>query len=134
MNEFRIFAHGVEFDPDAYLASAPLKFDGLWRKGESGRDHPKSSGVFKILGDGFAVPIPEQERIAIEYLSANREVLKALGQHPQVTTFVLGLQYHIDRPNIVGVLHGPAGAAYAAVHRYRHIADVLRHALPQARE
>jgi hypothetical protein len=30
MNEFRLFAHGVAFDPVAYLASAPLKFDGVW--------------------------------------------------------------------------------------------------------
>ena len=28
-------------------------------------------------------------------LSANREALKALSQYPGVTTFVLGLQYHI---------------------------------------
>ena len=95
MNEFRLFAHGVEFDPDAYLASSPLKFDGVWRKGESGHDHPKSSGVFKVLGDGRTVPIFQQERIAIEYLAANREALKALAQHSQVTTFILGLQYHI---------------------------------------
>jgi len=55
MNEFQVFALGDEFDPDAYLASAPLKFDGLWRKGESGRGHPKSSGVFKTLGDGLSI-------------------------------------------------------------------------------
>lgn len=97
MNEFRLFAHGVEFDPDAYLASAPLKFDGVWRKGESGHNHPKSSGVFKVLGDGRTVPILEQERIAIQFLSANREALKALAQHPQVTTFILGLRSTLCR-------------------------------------
>src|SRR4051812_47588628 len=95
MNEFRLFAHGVEFDPDAYLATAPLKFDGVWRRGESGHDHPKSSGVFKVLGDGRTVPFFDQERIAIEYLSANREALKVLAHYPGVTTFILGLQYHI---------------------------------------
>lgn len=95
MNEFRLFAHGVDFDVDAYLATAPLKFDGVWRKGESGHNHPKSNGVFKLLGDGRTVPIFEQERIAIEYLSANRDGLKALSRNPQVTTFILGLQYHI---------------------------------------
>ena len=57
MNEFRLFAHGDDFDPDDYLATAPLKFDGVWRKGESSPDHPKSSGVFKTLGDGFTVSI-----------------------------------------------------------------------------
>ena len=95
MTEFRLFAHGVEFDPDACLASSRLPFDGVWRKGESGHDRPKSSGVFKVLGDGRTVPTSEQERIAIEYLAASREALKALARHPQVTTFILGLQYHI---------------------------------------
>src|SRR5438094_10563540 len=96
MNEFRLFAHGVDFDPDAYVASTPLKFDGVWHKGESGHDHPKSSGVFKVLGDGQKVPLSEQEKIAIEYLSTNREALKALTKYPGVTTFILGLQYHIE--------------------------------------
>jgi hypothetical protein len=50
MNEFRLFAHGPGFDADAYLVSAPLSFDGVWHKGESGPDHPKSNGVFKVLG------------------------------------------------------------------------------------
>jgi hypothetical protein len=95
MNEFRLFAHGVEFDPDAYLASSALTVDGVWRKGESGRNHPKSSGVFKVLGDGRTLPLFEQERIAIEYLSANREALETLARHPQVSTFILGLQYHM---------------------------------------
>jgi hypothetical protein len=96
MNDFRLFAHGVAFDPDAYLASAPLKFDGVWHKGETGRDHPKSSGVFKILSDEGALPIVEQERIAIEFLSTNREALEALAAFPGVTTFILGLQYDIE--------------------------------------
>ena len=110
MNEFRLYAHGVEFDPDAYLASAPMKFDGVWRKGEgAGHDHPKSSGVFKVLGDGCTVPTSEQEQIAIEYLSANREALKALAEHPQVTTFILGLQYHIVlEVNTAGFGMGPS--------------------------
>ena len=96
MNEFRLFAHGEAFDPDAYLASTTLKFDGVWHKGESGHDHPKSSGVFKVLGDGRTVPTVEQELIAIDYLTANREPLKVLAREPGVTTFILGLQYHIE--------------------------------------
>jgi|GEM_PF-5436835 len=109
MNEFQLFAHGVEFDPDAYLSISPLNFDGVWHKGESGYDHPKSSGVFKVLGDGCTLPIFEQEQIAIEYLSANRDALKALAQHPHVTTFNLGLQYHIVLDaTIVGFCMGPS--------------------------
>jgi len=110
MNEFRLFALGVEFDPDAYLASAPLEFDGVWRKGESGRNHPKSNGIFKVLGDGPTVPLPQQERIALEFLAGNRDALRALAQYPGVTTFILGLQHHIDlerRKNLVAFCVGP---------------------------
>ena len=96
INEFRLFAHGEAFDPNAYLAITTLKFDGVWHKGESGHDHPKSSGVFKVLGDGSTLPIFKQEQIAVEYLTANREALKALAQAPGVTTFILGLQYQIE--------------------------------------
>src|SRR5262245_52989606 len=103
MNEFRIFAHGVAFDLDTYLASAPLKFDGTWRRGEVANDHPKSNGVFKILGDGQQLPLYEQERIAIDYLTANRDALKALATYPGVTTFILGLQYLVELdPSTVG--------------------------------
>ena len=108
MNEFQIFALGDAFDPDAYLASAPLKFDGLWRKGESGRNHPKSSGVFKTLGDGLTIPLLEQELIAIEYLKENREALKALARHPQVTHFSLGLHYKVPGANVLGFCMGPS--------------------------
>jgi hypothetical protein len=109
MNEFRLFAHGETFDPDAYLTSTTLNFDGVWRKGDSGHDHPKSSGVFKMLGDGLTVPILEQERIAIEYLTANRNTLKALGNHPTVTTFIVGLQYHIELDETdMGFCMGPS--------------------------
>ena len=109
MNEFRLFAHGVDFDPDGYLASTALTIDGVWHKGEAGRDHPKSSGVFKVLGDGRMLPLFEQERLAIEYLAANREALEALAQHPQVTTFILGLQYHLAlEVNTIGFCMGPS--------------------------
>ena len=95
MNHFRLFAHGSTFDPDAYLATTTLKFDGVWHKGELGTDHPKSSGVFKALGEGSTVPLPEQEQIAIDYLNSHREALRELAQAPGVTTFILGLQYQV---------------------------------------
>jgi hypothetical protein len=98
-----LFAHGETFQPDTYLASAPFTFDGVWHKGESGRNHPKSSGVFKVLGDGRTLPLHEQERIAIDFLAANQAALKELAQFPGVTTFILGLQYHIDlKINLIG--------------------------------
>lgn len=109
INEFRLFAHGIAFDPDAYLATTTLKFDGVWLKGELRHDHPKSSGVFKVLGDGPTLPIFEQERIAITYLSVNREALQVLARTPGVTTFILGLQYHIKlEEGTVGFAMGPS--------------------------
>src|SRR5690242_20181644 len=61
MHEFRLFAHGADFDPDAYLASTQLAFDDVWRKGDRGGSHPKSSGVYKVLGDGKVLSIAEQQ-------------------------------------------------------------------------
>lgn len=109
-NHFEVFAHGVAFEPQVYLATTPLKFDGVWRKGESMvPNHPASSGVFKALGDGLTLPLWEQERIAIEFLASNRDALKALAQFPGITTFILGLQYHIvlESTSIVGFCMGP---------------------------
>ena len=57
MNEFRLFAHGEHFDPDAFLASSPLAFDGVWHKGEHCHDQPKTSGVYKVLGNGHELPL-----------------------------------------------------------------------------
>lgn len=109
MNHFRLFAHGEAFDPDAYLATTALTFDGVWHKGESGHDHPKSSGVFKVLGDGPTVPLFKQEQVAIDYLTANREALSALAREPGVTTFILGLHYQIRlEEGTVGFTVGPS--------------------------
>jgi hypothetical protein len=109
INEFRLFAHGKAFNPQAFLETTTLNFDGVWHKGELGHDHPKSSGIFKILGDGPTVPLEEQEQIAIDYLSANHDALKLLAQAPGVTTFILGLQYQVKlEENITGFAIGPS--------------------------
>lgn len=107
MNEFRLFAHGEHSDPEAFLASSPLGFDGVWHKGEHWHDQPKTSGVYKVLGDGHELPLNEQETIAIAYLSANRKALKTLAQIRDVTAFILGLQYN-DRisPQTIGFCMG----------------------------
>jgi hypothetical protein len=109
MNHFELFAHGVSFDPKEYLASTKLVFDKVWYKGEEGHDHPKSSGVGKSLGNGPSLPIFEQERIAIEYLVKNNHELKSLANFPGVTTFILGLQYHIELDeSTIGFCMGPS--------------------------
>jgi hypothetical protein len=90
---FELFALGDEFDVNTYLSSASLDFDNVWHRSEGGRP---TSGVGKRLGDGVALPLDEQQRIAVEYLSTNREALRELVKFPGVTTFILGLQYNIE--------------------------------------
>src|SRR5579862_2183939 len=89
---FELFALGDEFDVNTYLLSATLDFDNVWHRREGGRP---TSGVGKRLGDGAVIPLAEQERIAVEYLSANRDPLRELAKFPGVTTFNLGLQYNV---------------------------------------
>ena len=31
-SNFRLFAHGVAFDADAYFGVGPIEFDGIWHK------------------------------------------------------------------------------------------------------
>ena len=63
--------------------------------------HPRSSGLDICLHEGRPPPLPEQQRIAIAYLSANRDALAALVHFPGVETVILALQYPIEvRPNL----------------------------------
>ena len=101
MNQFRIFAHGEAFDIDAFLSTTTLRPDYVWRRGDQRRfacieSRQPTSGIEFVLGDGQQIPFCEQDRIAIEYLSANREELKALARFPGVTAFMLGLQYDFE--------------------------------------
>ena len=108
MNEFRLFAHGEAFAVDAFLASTSLRPTYVWRRGDQRRNacvessHP-TSGVELVLGDGLSVPLPEQEGIAIAYLTAHRDELRALARFPGVDTFILGLQHCTAlESNVVG--------------------------------
>lgn len=114
MSDFRLFAHGEAFNVDDFLASTTLRPDYVWRRGDQRRyacvesRHP-TSGVEFVLGDGQKVSIYEQEKTAIEYLSANREALQALAMQPGVTTFNLGLQYNVDLDlGMCGFCMGPS--------------------------
>jgi hypothetical protein len=114
MNYFGVFAHGEEFDVDAFLATTILRPDVVWRRGEQQRhacfeSRHATAGVEFTLGDGRSIPLPEQQRIAVSYLSANRDALKDLAARPGVTVFVLGLQYHIVlEPDVIGFCMGPS--------------------------
>ena len=114
MNHFTLFAHGEAFDVDAYVSKTSLRFDHVWRRGDQRRyacvpsKHP-TSGVERVLGDGSAIPLPQQQDIAVEFLSQNRRALLELAGQPGVDTFVLGLHYEIKlREGIVGVCMGPS--------------------------
>jgi hypothetical protein len=114
MNEFRLFAHGEEFDVDAFLASTTLRPDHVWRRGDQRRyacvesRHP-TSGVEFVLGDGRTVPFLEQDTIAVAYLELHRDELRTLARFPGVTTFNLGLQYRAAfESNAIGFCLGPS--------------------------
>jgi len=103
---FELFALGDDFDANAYLLSAKLNFDNVWHRREGGR---ATSGVGKRLGDGAMMPLSEQQRIAVEYLSANRDPLRELANFPGVTTFTLGLQYNVElKEGLRGFCIGPS--------------------------
>jgi len=111
-NQFIIFAHGEEFDADAFLAQTALTFDKSWRRGQpkypGGEVLHGTSGVQLALGDGRVIPIPEQERMACEFLQANRDSLRDLASWPGAVHRILGLQYHLElTPGIGGICMGP---------------------------
>ncbi|MGB2605830.1 MAG: DUF4279 domain-containing protein [Candidatus Sulfotelmatobacter sp.] len=83
-----IFAHGEQFDVDAFLAKAAPRPDFVWR-----REAPITSGVEFFLGDGRAIKLRDQEEVAIRYLRAHRDELRAIAEFPGVSAFVLGLVY-----------------------------------------
>ena len=123
MNYFTLFAHGDEFDVDAYLKTTSLKFDKVWRRGDL-RGHPDfiqnkhpTSGIEKELGPGRDLSMIDQDRIARDFLEANESELKALATFPRVDTFILGLHHHIDlTPSLRGFcLSASARLAYFAV-------------------
>jgi hypothetical protein len=89
-NEFRIFAHGDDFDVDSYLTTSTLHPDHVRRRRPQGL---RTTGVAFALGDGLSLRIFDQEKIAIAYLKEHKNELLALARHSGVETFILGLQY-----------------------------------------
>lgn len=109
-NFFKVFALGDDFDVDAFVATSSMVPSCIWRRGEprrGGRTFYPNSGVAYEIADGYSIPFPQQENIAIAFLKANRDSLRALGQFPGVTHFTLGLQYSADaQRNLVGFAIG----------------------------
>jgi hypothetical protein len=85
---FHIIAHGERLDVDAFLAKSTLRPDFIW-----GREAPLTRGVEFFLGDGRAIKLRDQEHMAITYLKANRDELRAIAEFSGVDAFILGLVY-----------------------------------------
>lgn len=99
MNSFGIFAHGVDFDVDAFLSSTQLVPSHVWRRGDVKRhscigSRYTNSGVEFLLGDGEALLFHQQDAIATDYLATHRDALRELAQRPGVDTFGLVLQHN----------------------------------------
>jgi len=109
-NCFKVFALGEDFDVDAFKATSSMVPSHIWRRGEpkKGRGSPyPTSGIAFEIGDGQVVPFLKQDDLAIAFLKAHRDQLKALGQFPGVTNFTVGLQYSAEaQRNLVGFSMG----------------------------
>jgi hypothetical protein len=111
-NQFTLFAHGETFDVDAFLKATSLTFDKVWRRGEpkvpGGPSLHGTSGVEKVLGDGTAILLSEQESIACEFVKANRDGLRTLASWPGADYRILGLQRHVElKRGVGGFVMGP---------------------------
>jgi hypothetical protein len=105
MSHFELFAHGEDFDVDAFLASTRLRFDFVWHRGENCYE---TSGASISLGDGKVLGLFEQERIGRAFLCTHRDALRDLASYPGVDTFILGLHYQVVATgSLSGLIIGP---------------------------
>ncbi|HEV2324989.1 MAG TPA: hypothetical protein VGS10_13650 [Terracidiphilus sp.] len=100
---FHIFALGEKFDVDAFLSQSTLRSTCVWRQMGNG----PTNGLELLLGDAQSLRLPEQEKIAIDYLKEHREELRALGNFPGVEALNLGFQYRAPS-RAIGVCVGPS--------------------------
>ncbi len=97
MNEFAILAQGPELDVDACLLSTTLQPTSVWRTGDvTEGGEITTSGLSVELGQGESHTLEEQFQIATEFLKANTDALRELGQTAGVQEFVLSLPVRID--------------------------------------
>jgi hypothetical protein len=117
VNFFHLFAHGEAFDPDAFLATTTLRPDHVWRRGEPRRGYENfeglpghaTGGVEFVLGDGRAILYPDQEEVALAFITANRDALKALSKFPGADHFIL--MFHYEREFDGDTVGGCVGAS-----------------------
>ncbi len=97
-----IFALGKSFDVDSFLVDSTLRPDFVWRRMGNG----PTNGLELLLSEERAIPLHKQEEIAIAYLKANRDQLRALAEFPGVEGFNLGLVCHLQL-DVIGCAPGP---------------------------
>jgi hypothetical protein len=101
MNHFAILVHGPSLDVDALLQSTPLRADAVWRRGpypdgSGGPGAVATSGISIRLGNGQELAFAKQQRLAAEFLEANREALGALRRFPGARYAFVGLHFRIE--------------------------------------
>lgn len=98
MNQFKILAHGENFDVDLFLSTTTLRPSCVWHKGQSSPGHrqPLTSGFDIVLGDGKALDVYAQQRIAIEYIQNNLDALKSLGESPGMEHYIVFIHQRMD--------------------------------------
>ena len=91
LNQFKILAHGKEFEVDQFLSSSSLSPTHVWHKGHttSERPEPITSGFDIILGDGNSLDFDVQQQIAAQYVQSNLRALKACAEFPGVENFMI---------------------------------------------
>lgn len=93
-NYFCICAGGAEFDVDAFAKATRLKFARFERK-----DFQHKSIEIE-LGCGADLEFEEQQAIAVEFLSTNKDAMSLLRSDPAVTVFYLGLEGSVLRDSL----------------------------------
>jgi hypothetical protein len=98
MNQFKILAHGTDFDVDAFLAGSSLSPTTVWHKGKCSRGHrdPTTSGFDIVLGDGETLDIYSQQNIAVNFIQKNLTDLKECADYPGMKHYMLFIQQRTE--------------------------------------
>lgn len=106
MNQFKIIAHGENFDVDAFLAGVSLSPSKLWHKGDVlyGHKERDTSGFEIALGDGETLDNWSQQKIASEFIMANFQDLKSCGNCHGMQHYKLFIQEQVEiTPDVCGI-------------------------------
>lgn len=92
-NFFCLWAGGEKFDVESYTKCVAMKVNRFWQVGEIVNGIEQHSNGLEIeLGDGTELSMQEQQQVAVEFLSENRQSLVKLRSSPGLRSIGLGLQ------------------------------------------